>query len=306
MLKSSPPASSLVGNNAHGGILDEFMSISANGSVVSDRGQIFSLEWLLHPVTTAEFRRAYWESEPLWISRNNPDFFRGLPGLDDVDELITSTTSGRERGAVGDGRIVRTDDVGTLSERPFGLDSNGIPDIQDIYSAYHGGYTIVVNHLHRRSAAVARLCRGLEASLHHPVGANLYLTPQNAQGFRPHVDTHDVFILQLHGEKFWHVARPSYPLPLATWKHGTMRSLPDAREYKLKPGDVFYLPRGCPHDAITAEGSSLHLTVGVNVFRWIDFFLEAATLAPRRSADGRPVRYGAAGTREGTSRQGAS
>jgi len=216
MLKSSPPASSLVGNNAHGGILDEFMSISANGSVVSDRGQIFSLEWSLHPVTTAEFRRAYWESEPLWISRNNPDFFRGLPGLDDVDELITSTTSGRERGAVGDGRIVRTDDVGTLSERPFGLDSNGIPDIQDIYSAYHGGYTIVVNHLHRRSAAVARLCRGLEASLHHPVGANLYLTPQNAQGFRPHVDTHDVFILQLHGEKFWHVARPYYPLPLAT------------------------------------------------------------------------------------------
>ena len=38
----------------------------------------------------------------------------------------------------------------------------------------------------------------------------------------------------------------------------------------LRPGDVLYLPRGWLHQALTSESDSLHITVGVNVYTWID------------------------------------
>ena len=239
--------------------------------------QTFGLAWLLHPIAGVDFLRNHWETQPLFISRNDPDYFKDLPGLDAIDELITATTSGRTRGSVNDGYVVKTHRNGDLTERPIRVDDTGIPDIQDIYRAYHDGYSIVVNQVHRRSAAVALLCRTLEASIHHPLGANLYLTPPHGQGFRPHVDTHDVLILQLHGEKEWRVGTPSNELPLASAKH-KVDSLSDHRQFSLAPGDVLYLPRGFPHEAMTARSSSLHLTVGVYVHRWADLFSEVLAL----------------------------
>ena len=38
----------------------------------------------------------------------------------------------------------------------------------------------------------------------------------------------------------------------------------------LRAGDAMYLPRGWLHQALTSDFDSLHITVGVNVRRWID------------------------------------
>ena len=38
----------------------------------------------------------------------------------------------------------------------------------------------------------------------------------------------------------------------------------------LRAGDTLYLPRGWLHQALTSDSDSLHITVGVNVRRWID------------------------------------
>ena len=242
--------------------------------------QQFILDWLLHPIAAKSFFDSYWETEPLLVKREEPDYFAGLPGLDAVDELITATTattSGAMRGASNDGRLVRSDRRGVVTERSIRLLDNGIPDIQDIYRAYHSGYTVVVNQLHRRSAEVSLLCRALEATLHHEIGVNLYLTPRDAQGFPPHIDDHDVFILQLHGVKEWHVSSPSSDIRLAEATPGSL-ALHDFRTFSLAPGDVLYLPRGFPHEAVTAASSSLHLTVGIHVYRWIDLVFEVVRL----------------------------
>jgi bifunctional lysine-specific demethylase and histidyl-hydroxylase NO66 len=235
----------------------------------------FQLDWLLNPVTADHFAEAYWESRPLLITRNKPDYFTRLPRLDDMDELITATTSGSTR-SIDDGRLVRARTDGGRDQREFRTAPNGIPDIQDVYRAYDEGYSVVLNRVHRRSASVAALCRALEADLHHPVGANMYLTPQQSQGFPAHVDTHDVFVLQLHGVKEWHVENAGSDLPLASARHD--RDEPSSGELQsltLRPGDVLYLPRGILHEAVTSSSSSLHLTVGIHVYRWVDFLNEA-------------------------------
>ena len=38
----------------------------------------------------------------------------------------------------------------------------------------------------------------------------------------------------------------------------------------LRAGDTMYLPRGWLHQALTSGSDSLHITVGINVRRWID------------------------------------
>ncbi|WP_209238972.1 JmjC domain-containing protein [Streptomyces oryzae] len=91
--------------------------------------------------------------------------------------------------------------AGGSSELEAQLHGNGTPGIQAIYRAYQEGYSVVINGVHHKSAVIADLSRNLEGALHHQVGVNLYLTPQRGQGFTPHVDTHDVFVLQLHGVK---------------------------------------------------------------------------------------------------------
>ncbi|MGH3072964.1 MAG: JmjC domain-containing protein, partial [Gaiellaceae bacterium] len=58
----------------------------------------------------------------------------------------------------------------------------------------------------------------------------------------------------------------------------------------LQAGDTLYLPRGWLHQALTSRTDSLHITVGVNVRRWLDEAraqLDAAEddLAYRRSLD---------------------
>jgi bifunctional lysine-specific demethylase and histidyl-hydroxylase NO66 len=234
----------------------------------------FSLQWLLDPIHPDEFVAHQWEKRPLFISRSDSRYFANMPGLDDVDELITATSS-HSSATITDVRIIKTDQDDVLAERrPQALPS-GVPDIQAIYREYQRGCSVAVNHLHRRSAAVAALCGSLEEDLQHPVGANLYLSPRDAQGFRPHADTHDVFVLQLHGAKDWYVSGPSEALPLPSMKHGGGASAAEFRQETLRPGDVLYLPRGFEHYAMTRGTSSLHLTVRVEVFRWLDLMTEA-------------------------------
>jgi ribosomal protein L16 Arg81 hydroxylase len=243
----------------------------------------FTVGRLLHPITSAEFFSEYWETRPLLISREDARHFHGLPGIDDVDELITSTTSNRLRPD-DDQFLVRSDSDALVSRRNVPLDAHGLPDVQDVYRAYHDGYSIVVNRIHRRSSAVADLCRALEVAFHHQVGVNLYFTPRSGQGFAPHTDDHDVFILQMHGVKEWHVGTPDNDLPLATQKE-PIGPLADFEKFILRAGDTLYLPRGFPHEAVTGSSSSLHLTVGIHVYRWADLLSESLTLLAEENVD---------------------
>ncbi len=240
-----------------------------------------SLDWLLEPVDRETFLSSYWESRALHVARDAPDRFARLPGQDAVDELLTATTFASARSA-GVGQLVRALEDGGREARGFRVTPAGVVDIQDVYRAYEDGFSVVLNGLHCRSARVAALCRALEDDLHHPVGANMYLTPRGAQGFPPHTDTHDVFILQLHGEKDWHVASADTDLPLARARGPEEDPVLDQR-LTLRPGDVLYIPRGVPHEAVTSGSSSLHLTVGIHVYRLADLLSEVvAVLAEER------------------------
>jgi ribosomal protein L16 Arg81 hydroxylase len=112
------------------------------------------------------------------------------------------------------------------------------------------------------------------------VQVNSYYTPRGSQGFAVHHDTHDVLVLQVAGEKRWLLYEPLLELPLKHQRYS--KSLGEhgepTQDLVLRAGDTLYLPRGWLHQAETSDTDSLHLTVGINVYTWLD--AAKAALAP--------------------------
>jgi hypothetical protein len=148
----------------------------------------------------------------------------------------------------------------------------GTADVDRVLAEWEAGATIVLQALHVNRLPVATFCRDLERTLGHPVQANAYYTPRGSQGFAVHHDTHDVFVLQVAGEKRWFLYEPVLELPLKRQRYSQAlgTSGEATHELTLRAGDTLYLPRGWLHEALTSDADSLHLTVGVNVYTWLD------------------------------------
>ena len=125
-------------------------------------------------------------------------------------------------------------------------------------------------HVHWHPLAV--FCRQLEEALGHGMQANAYWTPRGSQGFAVHHDTHDVLVLQVAGEKRWLLYDPVLELPLKHQRWSAELGDPGepTEELVLRAGDTLYLPRGWPHQAETSDTDSLHLTVGIDAYTWLD------------------------------------
>jgi 50S ribosomal protein L16 3-hydroxylase len=80
-------------------------------------------------------------------------------------------------------------------------------------------------------------------------------------GVGPHVDSYDVFLLQVMGRRRWRIGRNVAPAldpdsPLKVLKH----FVPE-HEWLLEPGDMLYLPPGMAHDGV-AEGECMTCSIG--------------------------------------------
>jgi hypothetical protein len=140
-----------------------------------------------------------------------------------------------------------------------------------VLAALADGATLVLQALHRTWPPLVSFAAGLAGELGHPVQINAYVTPPQNQGFAPHYDVHDVFVLQIAGRKRWTVHPPVVESPLENENWEKHRDEVAARASEaplvdtvLEPGDALYLPRGTIHSAAAQGETSIHLTVGVH------------------------------------------
>mmetsp|Transcript_76739 Transcript_76739/g.248490 ORF Transcript_76739/g.248490 Transcript_76739/m.248490 type:complete len:586 (+) Transcript_76739:701-2458(+) len=116
------------------------------------------------------------------------------------------------------------------------------------------GWTVVANQLQGSASSLADLRHRLFCHTGLSGGINGYLTPAGAIGKPPHVDDHDVVVLQQAGSKAWMLLDPV--------------SREVVEEVILRPGALLYLPQGVPHHARALSdigaGPSLHLAVGLH------------------------------------------
>jgi hypothetical protein len=231
----------------------------------------------IDPVGTEEFAAEYWERRPLRVERQGRGAFDDLLSEADVERLVCS--SGIRHPAF---RLVKAGE--TIAVRDYTEDIPWRPsafsataDVDRVAAAFADGATVVVQGLHHWWEPLAVFCRALEAELGHPAQANAYYTPRDSQGLPVHHDTHDVFVLQVSGEKRWLVYDPVWELPLKEQRYRPEMGDPGrpVHDVTLRAGDTLYLPRGWLHEALTSGTDSLHLTVGVSVYTWLDAFRAA-------------------------------
>nr|WP_068149676.1 cupin domain-containing protein [Rhodococcus corynebacterioides] len=228
------------------------------------------------------FADRHWGRAPLLTrAADLPSSFDDLLTADAVDELIS------ERGVRTP--FVRMAKDGALTDRSrytgsggFGAEVTDQLDSAGVLAAFAEGHTLVLQGLHRLWPSIIRFSDDLVEEIGHPVQVNSYITPASSRGFDPHHDVHDVFVLQIAGEKRWILHPPVHEHPLADqpWTDhraavGARAAEPPTLDTVLRPGDALYVPRGWIHSAEALGETSIHLTVGMSALTRHDLLRQA-------------------------------
>lgn len=80
-------------------------------------------------------------------------------------------------------------------------------------------------------------------------------------GVGPHVDSYDVFLLQIHGKRRWRIGQVKRPELLPDVPLKILANFEAEQEWLLEPGDMLYLPPGWAHDGV-AEGECMTCSIG--------------------------------------------
>jgi ribosomal protein L16 Arg81 hydroxylase len=139
---------------------------------------------------------------------------------------------------------------------------------EKVYEHFRSGGTVTWNSLHHVLPAARRVLRPFTDTFATEGEVALFATPARHDGFAPHHDSIDVYVVQVDGTKAWRV-----------WDTPARRRGDDASytaeelgepalEVTLEPGDVLYVPHGTPHAAAARSELSVHLSIGVEPRRW--------------------------------------
>ncbi|MGS0535815.1 JmjC domain-containing protein [Pseudoalteromonas sp. SaAl2] len=82
-------------------------------------------------------------------------------------------------------------------------------------------------------------------------------------GVGPHLDQYDVFIIQGEGKRHWRVGMPDSNLKQFAQNNSLLQveQFPGVIDCILEPGDILYIPPGCPHEGYAVE-NALNYSVG--------------------------------------------
>jgi hypothetical protein len=219
----------------------------------------------LGEVTPKKFKENYFGSRPLHIPADDANRgrfgrflsfakFRSMLALGSIGtECVTILDRSKE---VLDGANFRQQNSGTLDPKKI------------ITHLLRDRGSISVNGMHILDGEINSLVEMFYSWTGLKSAANAYFTPGGSQAFDWHWDTHDVFVLQVDGEKEWSVFEAEIELPLSHHGHSEFpltneSSSKQIMKLTMRKGDLLYIPKGFPHYAVAKNGSSLHLTVGV-------------------------------------------
>jgi ribosomal protein L16 Arg81 hydroxylase len=215
------------------------------------------LQQLLSPYLVDHFFAKYWAQKALHIATDYPQRFQSFFSWIDLTDLLNYHKF-------------------STSDLHFSLDGKSLPETrsrQDWINYIQQGATLIINGIHQRVSTIVELSADLRQEFGYETHINLYCSPTKQQGFECHYDTHEVLILQIEGEKEWFVYDATLPYPVQTMS-SVNQPKPETLPYLqclLKPGDLLYIPRGHWHYAVAADQPSLHLTIGIECQKGLDW-----------------------------------
>uniref|UniRef100_A0ACB8FM41 Ribosomal oxygenase 1 n=1 Tax=Sphaerodactylus townsendi TaxID=933632 RepID=A0ACB8FM41_9SAUR len=214
-------------------------------------------EWLLAPISSQQFFDHHWEKKPLLIRRCNPVYYQGLFSTAEFDAILRDRQV--QFGVNLD--VTSYEDGKRETHNPLG---RALPSV--VWDFYRNGCSLRMLNPQAFSATVWHFLSLLQERFGSMVGANTYLTPSGTQGFAPHYDDIEAFVIQLEGKKHWRVYSPrkeAEVLPRFSSTNFLQSEIGEPiLETILEAGDLLYFPRGFIHQGdCLPEAHSLHITV---------------------------------------------
>ncbi|XP_033245228.1 bifunctional lysine-specific demethylase and histidyl-hydroxylase NO66-like [Drosophila miranda] len=213
-----------------------------------------TLAQLIAPMTMATFLRDHWEKSPFRVKTTTSGGFSNLVSFKMIDQMLIQN------------HVEYTTNIDVTSyedgvRKTLNPDGRALPP--SVWAHYQRGCSIRILNPSSYLVQLRQLCVKLQEFFHCLVGANVYLTPPESQGFAPHYDDIEAFVLQVEGKKRWRIYFPTKELPRESSGNLSQTELGDPiMDIVLKPGDLLYFPRGWIHQAITEKDShSLHITL---------------------------------------------
>ena len=138
------------------------------------------------------------------------------------------------------------------------------------------GETCILHQAEKRNRKLRYICAELTKILHSRISCNVYLTPANEKAFPPHTDPHDVLVLQVRGQKVWHISRGK----------------DDIQSIIIRPKDILYIPKNTLHYAESSESNdpySLHLTFVINKLYEEDLMAKCITQSMKKKQNNEAI-----------------
>lgn len=242
-------------------------------------------ECMIHPVTPDRFFSELWEKKPLLVKRHTPDYNRGWFSTAEFDKMLR-----QENIHWG----VNLDATSFVNDKRETHNQSGRAHAPVVWDMYQAGCSMRLLNPQTYSRNVWKVLSVLQEYFGCCVGANIYLTPPGTQGFAPHYDDIEAFILQLEGKKHWRLYSPRNDdevLPRFSSGNFSQSEFGEPiLDTVLEAGDLLYFPRGTIHQGDATDEHSLHITVSCyQMNTWGDLLMKLLPSAIEMAIEENPA-----------------
>jgi 50S ribosomal protein L16 3-hydroxylase len=202
---------------------------------------------VLGGLSPAQFMRRHWHKRPLLVRQALPGVrppleraaLFGLAARDDVES-----------------RLVQRDASGAWKLRRGPLARRALPP------STRRGWTLLVQGLDLHVDAAQQLLARFRFVPEARLDDLMLSYASDGGGVGPHLDSYDVFLLQVAGRRRWRYGRIERP----QWRDDVplkmLAAFTPEQDHVLEPGDLLYLPPGWAHDGVAVGGDCMTASVG--------------------------------------------
>lgn len=200
---------------------------------------------LLGGLTPQAFMRRHWQKRPLLIRQAVPE----AAPLASRAELFAMAA----RDDVESRLVVHQPAGWTLRQGP--LPRRSLPRVDQ------RGWTLLVQGLDTHLDSARELLSRFRFVPDARLDDLMVSWASDGGGVGPHLDSYDVFLLQVQGKRRWRIAPPGEHRLQAGVPLKIIQGFKPEQEWLLEAGDMLYLPPGWAHDGV-AEGECMTASIG--------------------------------------------
>jgi 50S ribosomal protein L16 3-hydroxylase len=201
---------------------------------------------LLGGLSPQQFMRTYWQKKPCLIRQAvpgvRPPLARAalfeLAEHDDVESRL----------------VVQSGTEWSLSHGPFAR--RQIPPLKQ------DGWTLLVQGLDLHVPAAQALLSQFRFVPEARLDDLMISYASLGGGVGPHIDSYDVFLLQVHGQRRWRVGQVKNAALQADKPVKLLAHFEPTEEWVLEPGDMLYLPPRWGHDGMAETADCMTCSIG--------------------------------------------